>query len=68
MTDQSTLNQLLTHKLTETMQALSDVTNINWLVLGWNGRAQNGIFFNNPTRLDCKPYQLLILDYLSAVA
>ena len=21
---------------------------IDWLVLGWNGRAQNGIFFNNP--------------------
>ena len=30
------------------MQALSEMTNINWLVLGWNGRAYNGIFFNNP--------------------
>ena len=39
---------IATHKLTETIQALSDVSNINWLVLGWNGRAQNGIFFNNP--------------------
>ena len=39
---------IVTHKLTETIQALSDVSNINWLVLGWNGRAQNGIFFNNP--------------------
>jgi len=39
---------IATHKLSETMQALSEVTNIDWLVLGWNGRAYNGIFFNNP--------------------
>ena len=39
---------IATHKLSETMQALSEITNIDWLVLGWNGRAYNGIFFNNP--------------------
>ena len=39
---------IATHKLSNTMQALSEVTNINWLILGWNGRAYNGIFFNNP--------------------
>ena len=39
---------IATHKLSDTMQALSEVTNIDWLVLGWNGRAYNGIFFNNP--------------------
>ena len=39
---------IATHKLSDTMQALSEVTNIDWLVFGWNGRAYNGIFFNNP--------------------
>ena len=39
---------IATHRLTETIQAISDQTSIDWLVLGWNGRAQNGIFFNNP--------------------
>lgn len=39
---------IATHKLTDTMQALSEITNIDWLVLGWNGRAYNGIFFKNP--------------------
>ena len=39
---------IATHKLTETIQAISDQTSIDWLVLGWDGRAQNGIFFNNP--------------------
>ncbi|MBC8267029.1 MAG: amino acid permease [Flavobacteriales bacterium] len=39
---------IATHKLSDTMQALSEVTNIDWLILSWNGRAYNGIFFNNP--------------------
>ena len=39
---------IATHKLSETMQALSEITNIDWLVIGWNGRAYNCIFFNNP--------------------
>jgi len=39
---------IATHKLTETIQAISNQTSIDWLVLGWDGRAQNGIFFNNP--------------------
>jgi len=39
---------IATHKLSDTMQALSEITNIDWLILGWNGRAYNGIFFNNP--------------------
>ena len=37
-----------THKLTSTMQALSEMTNIEWLILSWNGRAYNGILFSNP--------------------
>ena len=39
---------IATHKLSETMQVLSEITNIKWLILSWNGRAYNGIFFNNP--------------------
>jgi len=39
---------IATHKLSSTMQALSELTNIEWLILSWNGRAYNGIFFNNP--------------------
>ncbi len=39
---------IVTHKLTETIRAISEVSNIKWMILGWNGRAQNGIFFNNP--------------------
>jgi len=39
---------IATHKLSDTMQALSEITNIDWLILSWNGRAYNGIFFNNP--------------------
>ena len=39
---------IATHKLSETMQILSEITNIKWLILSWNGRAYNGIFFNNP--------------------
>ena len=39
---------VVTHRLTETIQALSNKSNIDWLILGWNGRAYNGIFFNNP--------------------
>jgi hypothetical protein len=39
---------VVTHRLNETIQALSEKSNIEWLILGWNGRAYNGIFFNNP--------------------
>ena len=39
---------IATHKLSETMQILSEITNIKWLILSWNGRSYNGIFFNNP--------------------
>jgi APA family basic amino acid/polyamine antiporter len=39
---------IATHKLTSTMQALSEMTNIEWLILSWNGRAYNGILFSNP--------------------
>jgi amino acid transporter len=39
---------VVTHRLNETIQALSEKSNIEWLILGWNCRAYNGIFFNNP--------------------
>ena len=39
---------VVTHRLNETIQALSEKSTIEWLILGWNGRAYNGIFFNNP--------------------
>ena len=41
-------DSVVTHKLTETIQAISEKSRIDWLILGWNGRAYNGIFFNNP--------------------
>ena len=39
---------VVTHNIANTIQALSEQTNCDWLVFGWNGRAYNGILFSNP--------------------
>ncbi|OUV74735.1 MAG: hypothetical protein CBC83_03745 [Flavobacteriales bacterium TMED123] len=39
---------LVTHNIANTIQALSRQSNCKWLIFGWNGRAYNGILFNNP--------------------
>lgn len=37
-----------THHIVETIDALSNQTNCDWLVMGWNGKAHNGILVSNP--------------------
>lgn len=37
-----------THDISETIYALSNQTNCDWLVMGWNGKAHNGILVRNP--------------------
>ena len=37
-----------THNISETIYALSNQTNCDWLVMGWNGKAHNGILVSNP--------------------
>lgn len=39
---------VVTHNIANTIQALSRQSNCEWLIFGWNGRAYNGILFNNP--------------------
>ena len=39
---------VVTHELSNTIHALSDQTHCDWLVMGWNGRAHNGILVRNP--------------------
>ena len=39
---------LVTHDISDTIHELSDQTNCDWLVMGWNGRAHNGILVSNP--------------------
>lgn len=38
----------VTHEISDTIHALSDQTNCDWLVMGWNGRAHSGILVSNP--------------------
>jgi len=38
----------VTHDLSKTIHDLSDQTNCDWLVMGWNGRAHSGILVSNP--------------------
>ena len=38
----------VTHDLANTIHQLSDQTSCDWLVMGWNGRAHNGILVSNP--------------------
>lgn len=37
-----------THEIKDTIHELSDKTHCDWLVMGWDGRAHNGIFVGNP--------------------
>lgn len=39
---------VVTHDISETIDELSNQTNCDWLVMGWNGKAHNGIFVSNP--------------------
>jgi len=39
---------VVTHDISDTIHELSDQTNCDWLVMGWNGRAHNGILVSNP--------------------
>ena len=39
---------IATHNVSETMQALSEHSNSEWLVLSWDGRINNGFLINNP--------------------
>ncbi|WP_339656815.1 amino acid permease [uncultured Maribacter sp.] len=38
----------VTHEISDTIHELSDQTNCDWLVMGWNGRAHSGILVSNP--------------------
>ncbi|MBN4070612.1 universal stress protein, partial [Olleya sp. AH-315-F22] len=38
----------VTHDISNTMQDLSDQINCDWLVMGWNGKAHNGLLVRNP--------------------
>jgi len=38
----------VTHEISDTIHELSNQTNCDWLVMGWNGRAHNGILVSNP--------------------
>ena len=39
---------VVTHDISNTIHELSDQTHCDWLVMGWDGRAHNGIFVRNP--------------------
>ena len=39
---------VVTHNVSETMQALSEHSKSEWLVLSWDGRISNGFLINNP--------------------
>jgi basic amino acid/polyamine antiporter, APA family len=39
---------IVTHDISDTIHELSDQTNCDWLVMGWSGRAHNGILVSNP--------------------
>ena len=39
---------VVTHELSDTIDQLGNLTNCDWLVMGWNGRAHNGILVSNP--------------------
>jgi amino acid transporter/nucleotide-binding universal stress UspA family protein len=48
----------VTHELVETIHTISQQTHCRWLVMGWDGRAGEGIFVRNPigwlvTHVDC---------------
>lgn len=37
-----------THDVSDTIYEYSDLSHCDWLVMGWDGRAQNGILISNP--------------------
>lgn len=39
---------VVTHDISDTIHELSDQTNCDWLVMGWNGKAHSGILVRNP--------------------
>ena len=39
---------VVTHEISDTIHELSNQTNCDWLVMGWNGRAHSGILVRNP--------------------
>lgn len=39
---------IVTHNVSDTIHNLSDQTDCDWLVFGWDGRARTGILINNP--------------------
>ena len=39
---------VVTHEISDTIDQLGSLTNCDWLVMGWNGRAHNGILVSNP--------------------
>jgi len=39
---------VVTHEISDTIYELSNQTNCDWLVMGWNGRAHSGILVRNP--------------------
>lgn len=39
---------IVTHNISDTIHELSNQTDCDWLVVGWNGRARTGILINNP--------------------
>ncbi len=38
----------VTHEVADTIHALSNQTNCDWLVMGWNSRSHSGILISNP--------------------
>ncbi|VAW10931.1 Uncharacterized amino acid permease, GabP family [hydrothermal vent metagenome] len=39
---------VVTHEISDTIHELSNQAHCDWLVIGWNGRAHNGILVSNP--------------------
>ncbi len=39
---------VVTHNISNTIHELSDQTHCDWLVMGWDGKAHNGILVGNP--------------------
>jgi amino acid transporter len=52
LSDSKNLNidfeSIVTHNISDTIHELSEQTDCDWLVVGWNGRARTGILINNP--------------------
>ena len=38
----------VTHNLVETVHSISDQTHCQWMVMGWDGKANDGLFVRNP--------------------